>query len=362
MPAKKSSRFRIAIIGLGDLGQRLALKLADHPAVGELLLLGRQTEAGSALARLVNACGDCRARFMALDALNEDAVASMLAAERPDLLVQCASLISPWLLFERHDPLAKTLLQAGFALQLPAQLAVVHRVMRACRAADFRGPVVNCSFPDATHPVLACAGLAPTVGVGNAGMILGLVRATLRDHGITWPLRLLAHHAHVGAVATANVARLAAEIPPPRLFAGDNELPPEWAFAGPALPQTRELNSLTAAHASQVIGALLPDSATLRTAVPGPLGLPGGWPVIMGNGAITLDLPSQVSQAEALAYHQSAAVADGIARIDADGTVHLTTHLQQTVAAIAPELAEPLSLDQAFPRFLLLQDLLRRPV
>ena len=44
--------------------------------------------------------------------------------------------------------------------------------MRAARDAGYAGPIANLSYPDGTGPVLRALGLAPTVGLGNAGMML----------------------------------------------------------------------------------------------------------------------------------------------------------------------------------------------
>ena len=55
------------MIGLGDLGSKIAIGLASSPAIQELVIAGRGVDAGLALERVASACGDCRVRFVRLD-------------------------------------------------------------------------------------------------------------------------------------------------------------------------------------------------------------------------------------------------------------------------------------------------------
>jgi hypothetical protein len=337
---------RIVVVGLGDLGRRLALALAGLPEVGELVLAGHP-QRGAALAHLAAACGGARTRFVPLDVLDGDAVTSLVVRERPALIIQCASLLSPWRLSGRTDPLATALRRGGFALQLPAQLPAITTLMRALRSAGSTTPVVNCSYPDATHPLLARLGLQPTVGIGNAGMIQALIGATLAARSERRLVRVLAHHSHVTPVVLADPAGCA-DGPRPRVFLDESgERADDLAFAGPPLDSDRELNALTAAHALAVVRALLPGGAPLRTSLPGPCGLAGGYPVRIAHGEAALDLPPAVSLDEARAFHASSARRDGIADIGPDGTVTFTAAAQQAVAGVAAELAEPLHPDEA---------------
>lgn len=339
----------ILILGLGDLGRRIALGLSRSTRVSHIVLASRHASTAGAQARLVGACSAISVRAATVDGLDSEALRVLIEREQPDLVVQCASLMSPWALHERSDGLAGAMRAGGFALQLPAQLPVITALMRAVRASGRLCPVVNCSFPDVTHPILAAQGLAPTIGIGNAGMILGLARAAL---GLPpQRLRVLAHHAHVAAVACAERARLRA--PGPRVFVGEHEMPdPGFLFEGPPIALNRELNALSAAHALAIIDAMLPGGAPLATAAPGPLSLPGGWPIRIDDGHITLDLPQSVDQAECIAFQHTCARADGIEHIASDGTVHFTDQLKECLPAAWRHLALPLEPDAALERHL----------
>ena len=247
---------------------------------------------------------------------------------------------------------AQALASAGFALQLPAQLPILHAIMSAVRSSEFAGPVVNCSYPDVTHQVLARQGLAPTIGIGNAGMIAKVIEAGLRRAGTPERVRVLAHHSHVTAAMTAAPARahvLAATsaghpgAAHPRVWLGEEARAADaLAYQGPALASSRELNALSCTHAVELTLALLGLGPALLTSAPGPHGRPGGWPVRVAQGEVTLALPQELSQAEATAWNQAAAAGDGLERIDDDGTVHFTEAARRALADHAPALAAPL--------------------
>lgn len=368
-PADRQRMHKVLILGLGDLGKRIAFGLA-RAGTANVVAAGRNAAHGAALARLASACarapgsGDSAAaspavRYAHVDALDAHALRGLLERERPDLIVQCCSLLSPWALFERTDPLAAALLSAGFALQLPAQLPVIHNLMRVLAEAGLPCPVINCSYPDVTNTILAALDLAPAIGIGNAGMVRALAPAALAqpDAG---PLRLFAHHAHVGAAVRGQQDWLGTT-PPPRVFLGDMEIPAAPLFAGEPLPQDKELNALSAAHALDIIDAMLPGAAPLYTSAPGPLGLPGGWPVRITPGHIDLDLPAGICTADVVPFQRDCARGDGVERIDADGTVHFTDRLRERVPARWRALAEPLVPAQALQRCQLLMEALKEP-
>lgn len=356
----------VLLIGLGDLGRRLAERLAACPDVGEIVLASRCSPENQGFARLLDSCGCAAVRFVELDAAHPDAVAQVITRARPDLVLHCACLLSPWHLDRRRDAVAATLSRAGFAVQLPAQLPLLMNVLAGVRAAGFAGPVVNCSYPDVTHPVLAGHGPVPTLGVGNAGMIEARVRAVARrerpedgsEDGVRL-VRVLAHHAHVGPAMRGDASATGGCRP--RVYVGEQgEQADDLAFAGPILSADSELNLLTAAVAVPVLRALLPGGAALRTSAPGPFGLPGGYPVTVTPGRVELDLPPGMDLDEAVAFQREAARLDGVDRIAEDGTVWFTTAVQQAVRHLDSALGEPMHPAETAARFTRLAAVLRR--
>jgi hypothetical protein len=337
---------KLMIFGGGDLSQRVVALLPLASAVREVTIVTRDVARGAPLARLFAGCLPIPVRHVPLDPNDESGVATILRRGRPDIVFHASSLISPWLLPGRDTKVALALRSAGFGLMLPAQLPLIRRVMRAIRELDLRCPVVNASYPDLTHPVLATEGLEPTVGVGNAGMIFNTLVGELRSRRNGAVPQLLAHHAQV-----TPFARRAAYGPgeEPWLFLDGRPSRLDSFIDGP-LPAGRLLNALTAGHAVEIIAALTGDGEPLRTSAPGPLGLPGGWPVLITRDGVRLDLPSEVGIELGLDYQARAARGDGVSRIDPDGTVHYTAGAKARLAQVAPHLAEPLRLDDMTAR------------
>jgi len=337
----------VVIIGLGDMGERLAAGLAVGGRVGRLVLVGRSSPALAAAAATVASMSDCLIEPVQADAMRPGDVAELLTGTKPDLVVQCAALRSPWALAGRDDPAARAITAAGLGLRLPYQLPVVLSVMRAAKDAGYAGPLANLSFPDVTGPILRRLGLAPTVGLGNAGMILRRVRAALRAAApqADLPLvRVLGHHSQVTAVMEARGPADPGERC--RVYLGeDGHRDDALAYQAAALAPGLRYNAVTAAAAIPVLEALLPGSAPLRWSTAAPGGLAGGYPVLIADGRVTLDLPPGLTQEDAVAFNERMARRDGIDRIDHDGTVHFTAASRQAVASLGTGLAEPLTID-----------------
>jgi hypothetical protein len=157
-------------------------------------------------------------------------------------------------------------------------------------------------------------------------------------------VRILGHHSQVYAVMQAQEPANPGERC--RVYLGeDGQRDDALAYRAPALAPGPRYNAVTAATAIPVLEALLPGSAPLRWSAPAPGGLAGGYPVLIANGGVTLDLPPGLTQQDAIAFNENMARGDGIERIDDDGTVHFTAASRDAIASIDPGLAEPLAID-----------------
>lgn len=364
MPSPRS----VLIIGLGDLGLRIALRLSADALPLRLHLAARDCARMRSRAALVAGCASgASARFLPLDALDGDSVRAAIETAAPDALVQCASMHSPWLLHGRSDAAAQRLRAAGFACELSAQLPIAHSVFAAAHAVGHRGLSINCSYPDVVNPVLAAAGLAPDIGIGNAGMVHRLAEAAIRGaraakggmSGVASPVRLhtLAHHAHVTMTATAAFAQTDEPVRPgaqPLFFVDGMARSAREVFGVPgavALGSHILLNELTAAHAVDILRAYFGWSSPLSTAAPGVHGRAGGWPVQVDGDGIHIDLPPGVEEGEIAAFNAAAARLDGVEAIDAEGVVHFTDPLRKTLGGSLRALGDPLALADAPLRY-----------
>ncbi|MDP9463495.1 MAG: hypothetical protein M3P52_02630 [Actinomycetota bacterium] len=339
---------RVMIIGTGDMGDRFAAGLAASGRVRELLLTDVSSELSVKAATLASSY-DCIVRAESLDARRQRDVEAVLRRAKPDLVVQAASLQSPWALVDRDDPVARAIAAAGLGLRLPLQLSVLLTVMRAVGEVGYQGPVANISLPDLTHPILHMIGLAPTVGLGNVSMQLLRVRAALRAErgpsGELPLLRLVGHHHHVYDVMQSTPPADPAS--GPIVWVGEQgERRDELAYKGPSIAPSIRYNAVTAAAALPVLLALLPEAEPLRWSTPAPFGLAGGYPVRIANGHIDLDLPPGVELEDCIAHCRRAGRGDGVERIDDEGTIHFTDQARASVLDVAPDIAEPLPLTE----------------
>jgi hypothetical protein len=92
-------------------------------------------------------------------------------------------------------------------------------------------------------------------------------------------------------------------------------------------------NAVVAASGVKNGLALLRDSGLL-THSPGPQGLPGGYPVRLSACGAEVVLPTGVTLEQALAYAEAGQRADGVERIEKDGTVVYTDRAVQIIEQV----------------------------
>jgi hypothetical protein len=141
----------------------------------------------------------------------------------------------------------------------------------------------------------------------------------------------------------------------PWVFLGEEgERADALAHSGDPLPLTSDLNALSAVSAARLALALVPGAPPARLSAPGPLGLPGGAPVRISEGKVTLDLPPGLSPRELAAAQWRWARGDGLEGLDQEGRLHFTEQARAALQPVDPALAEPLALGEAPARWRLL--------
>jgi hypothetical protein len=311
---------QIVLVGSGHLaravGHSLAALATASPSVG-VTILARD---GAAAGELALACAARAAvsgspiSFAAGPLAETDAVLERL---RPAVLLCCVSEQSP---YERVlAPSAWTALVAegGFGITLPFQAAIAADLARAVSRSSPQTLFVNGAFPDAVNPLLAALGLPVLCGIGNVSTLNACLGA-----GQPKRLRVLGHHVHLGQAAEEA-----------RAWEDDQELADvtERLAGYRGLPRV-ELNGI-AGHAAARLVLDLAAGRAVRTSVPGPLGLPGGYPVTITGGVVELDLPPGLTRTDAVAWNVRAGEADGVSVVD--GYVRYTP----TAAKVRPDWA-----------------------
>lgn len=296
------------LVGTGGLARAVCYSLSAVCAEPvDVVVTGRRPEQVRQLCYVAGtraACGGTGVRFEPAGDL-DDALTGV------DGVVVCASSQSPW---ERlRSPSAWTALlgRAGFGLTLTFQAELALRVARSLDGRDPRPWLLNGCFPDAVNPLVAGLGLPVLAGIGNVAMLAASAQAAL---GLPDQrrLRMIAHHLHLHAPAPDHDDVLA--------WLDDEPLATPGALLAEARAAERpELNQVTGHAAALLITGMI-SGAQVDTHLPGPLGLPGGYPVRIHGTDIQLRLPRGLTHADAVAANQRAAAADGVV-VDGDRVV-----------------------------------------
>lgn len=320
------------LIGLGDLGSVVLEFLAREDGLGRIVVASRNVERGTArcnLARLGAIAQGCAPSisFVPLDLEDIEAVAETVHREAPDVIVSTATMQTWWLPSLLPPEQRAAIYSAGFGVWLPVHMTLTLKLMQALRQAGYAGATLTAPFPDVVNSVLDRLGLAPTCGLGNVAQFVPKVRM-LAAGRLGVPLDavrvlMVAHHALGPAVVRSKVDRM-----PPYFLRiehggqdvteaiGADELlmAPYRRTAGPAS------HFLTAGTTVRLIRALLSTSGALLHE-PGPNGLPGGYPVVVGRGTVQPAPIDGLTLEEAIDINERSHRFDGIERIEADGTV-----------------------------------------
>jgi hypothetical protein len=294
---------------------------------------------------------------MEIDALSQKDLETILRSVRPDLVINAASLLSPWVTLNRVDPAAAAVKRAGFSVEVPAQLPILMTLMLAMREVGCSAPVANFAYPDLLHAMLAPLGLAPTIGLGNAAILWLRTRSNLRnrlardhrDEGL--PLvRVVGQLCHVSAVYAG---RMPSDSEPRcEVYVGDDGVRDDSAaYEGAPMEVTMPVvTAITAVSALPVLKALMFEEDAIRISTPAPHGLPGGYPVRVSPGGVMLDLPPHMTRSDVERRQWEVLRRDGVEKVDDSGTLFFTEAARDAVSAIDPGLCEPIAPEHAFAR------------
>ncbi|WP_216207545.1 hypothetical protein [Amycolatopsis aidingensis] len=259
----------------------------------------------------------------------ENNLTELLGELRPHGVFVCASPQSPWERLTAPSAWTELLERAGFGITLPLHADLAARAGRAIRATSPGTWLVNACFPDAVNPVLTALDIPVLCGIGNVGTLAASLQAAWHLPDQT-RMQLLAHHAHLHPPPGPEQEAMA--------WVDGHRTPGLTELLATQRATNREaLNRITGYTAAVLLNALL-TGAELATHVPGPLGHPGGYPVRVREGIVSLRLPPGLTEAEAIAVNQRAARRDGV-RILGD-EIHFEPDCRAALAGPLPELAD----------------------
>ncbi|HEX6873878.1 MAG TPA: potassium transporter TrkA [Micromonosporaceae bacterium] len=327
------------VVGSGRLAHALCHSLAATavPEPVRVTVLARNHAAAADLARTsqVRASVSGAAVHFSAQPWTED-LAFALDRLRPTVLVCVASAQSPYERVLAPSAWTDLIGCAGFGATLALQAELVARLAHALARTTSDALLVNGCFPDAVNPVLAGLGLPVHCGLGNVATLAACLQAAL-DLPDQRELRMLGHHAHLAQPAGA-AATDAAQAQEVLVWRGGQPMPgvTDLLAGYRALPRT-ELNAIAGHAAARLLAELVGGSADLRTNLPGPVGLPGGYPVHLRGRSLELNLPAGLSRADAVAWNAAAGLRDGVEVIGSK--VSYPDPAQAVLARYLPEVA-----------------------
>jgi hypothetical protein len=347
----------IAIVGTGSLARSLAYSLsALNVAPSTTVILGRSAPLAAEIAYLANAraCVSGNHASFTSQIINLeqiDTAVKVIERLRPQVLVNCASLQSPWEGFSAPSAWTQLLSDGGFGVGLPLHFAIARCLAEAIRSGAAATLFINASYPDAVNPLLHALGLPVFCGIGNVATLSASLHAALKlPYGT---LKVLGHHAHLRAPLRHEDEAKAWHADEP--LSGVGSLLAKQRSASP-----QALNAVTA-HAAATLLAKVLAREEVHTNLPGPLGLPGGYPVRIWESSIALDLPSAVTMRDAVAWQSQMAERDGLT-INDKGVIGFGFKAREALSRYLPELpqcVEAKLLPQLTDHFLQLREELR---
>ena len=327
----------VLVSGVGNLGGWALELLARTPGVDRIVTMKRGPWAGPSLSTLAMIGSVFQGHTKSfehhqVDLANTDKVAQLLQEIRPDAILHSATVQSPRHLMQADiDPgLRRVLRAATFGMWLPWHLLPAARLTEAVEKAGVDTHVINAAFPDVVNVALwQRFGRGPMAGAGNveicASQVLRHVMEASGAESEEIEVSLVGSHALISYGPGSGVPHYF------RVLVKGRDTTPEYdldnilkSWPEPIDWKKVDVFSLFAASAVKNVMALLGEKST-RTHVTSPHGLPGGYPALIGDGRIQIDLPEGLSSGEALAINKSAARWDGIDRVEADGTVVYTS-------------------------------------
>jgi len=331
----------ISFFGTGEFAGRALFDLAAsvrHPLT--LQVVGRDEARLAWLRTAANARAvlfgcPLRVTTRVCSEFDEASVTRVLEESRPRVVFQAASLQTASVIRSSDNAWSQLVQQGGLSATAPFQVVLSLRIARVVQRILPGATFLNACFPDVANPMLTAAGAQVLCGVGNIG-ILSNALAGARDLREAGRLRVLSHYQQLGAWRKLPAERAGSA---PRVWLDGQEIPDVFAAFPDVMLSPQVAFDISGATGVPLMIALA-SGRPWRGHVPGPLGLPGGYPVSVDTQArITLDLPEALSADEAVRWNHAFEARSGLT-VGADGQARYHGRLQELLHAHDPQLAE----------------------
>lgn len=336
----------VMIFGLGNVGGQLLEFLARVPNLGwRVLTAARDRERGLRKTRSALFGASYHGLYPEIDFRQADlddhaATARLLAEERPDVVVNSATFAAWWLRDLLPPDIRAELQSVGPGIWAAAHMTPAYNLMRAIEASGTRPLYLNVSYPDLVNVALSRSGPGPSIGVGNIDLLVPAIQhVAARQLGA--PMRhvvpyIVAHNHHSYGILTRGTTG-GLDFYLKILLAGtdvtqrfEREALVAAVFADASIPSAAGASSLAAGSLCKVLLAVMTDSGE-RSHIPGPNGLPGGYPAVLTARGAEVMLPASLTLEQAVAINEAGQRAEGVAAVEADGRVRYTEEARRVL-------------------------------
>ncbi|ASW55795.1 hypothetical protein [Plantactinospora sp. KBS50] len=328
----------ILIFGSGVVGgavlDLLALRYPHH----RYILAARNLERTTQRVNLTRYVSVQWGRFPRIDAataelLDIDRTAEVIDHYRPDVVFNATTPFPWWALDAMPRDKRDLSYSAGLGMWCALDCVLPLRLAAALAVSRSRAVYVNGCYPDMVNPFLANEDAPPLIGIGNISNLIPGLRLAFGGHLAQGPeqisVKLICHHStSLNAPSVGGASGLPYHLQVDHaggrlIYHGVDDTP--FALLKEHATRVRGLDGqgVTVSSAATVLATLL-NGQRRRHHVPGPLGRPGGYPILITeHGQVDIDLPDGLDLADAVAINEQAQQRDGIAAAKA-GLVSLT--------------------------------------
>jgi hypothetical protein len=269
----------------------------------------------------------------AIDTISTERIAPLLGTLRPRVVINTASAQGGRVVTAQPDGWTRLTQQAGLGVSAILQARLSLEVARAVAATVPEVYFINCCYPDVVNGMIAAAGLPITCGIGNVAILEHAFAGLLGPgHG---RLQILAQHGALAAFRRPPAARAATAAP--RVWLDGQELDQVMQRFAPMQLAVEPVIDISGASGVPLFLAMIAGT-TWQGHVPGPGGLPGGYPVALHSGTLALDLPHGLSREAAIEWNAKFEQNDGVV-VSPEGRVRYTGRVEAALRAVSPDVA-----------------------
>jgi hypothetical protein len=268
------------------------------------------------------------------DLLADGAAVAMIQETAPDVVVQAASVQTSSVIAGSGDAWSRLVAEGGLSATAVFQALLSARVAAAMTQLGSSAPLINCSFPDVVNGLIKALGHQVICGMGNVAILSSAFAAdqNLMDRS---RIKVLAHYQNLGTWRRPAEARSG---PSPRVWIDGEEVADVFGTFRNVKLTPEPVIDISGASGVPLILSLA-EGRPWAGHVPGPYGLPGGYPVQLTNGVLSLDLPPSLLREEAISWNTRYEEENGLV-VGSDGQARYTGVLRDRLAQHSPGLAE----------------------